>query len=56
MNSDELEAFKELQQCAGKPAAESQLPGWVVRTGKQGVYYLHEDSSLSHLRLWGLLE
>ena len=47
MNSNELTAFKQLQQCIGKLDAPKQLPGWVVRTGKQGVYYLHEDSSLS---------
>ncbi len=47
MNSHELKAFKQLQQCAGNPDAQNHLPGWVVRTGRQGVYYLHENSSLS---------
>ena len=47
MNSNELKAFKQLQQCAGKLDAQNQLPGWVVRTGKQGLYYLHEDTTLS---------
>ena len=47
MNSTELKAFKQLQQCVGKLDAQNQLPGWVVRTGKQGIFYLHEDSSLS---------
>ena len=47
MNSNELKAFEQLQQCAGKPDEQNHLPGWVVRTGRQGVYYLHEDSSLS---------
>ena len=47
MNSPELKAFKQLQQCAGNPDAQNHLPGWVVRTGRQGVYYLHENSSLS---------
>ncbi len=56
MNSHEVKAFKQLQQCAGKPDAQNQLPGWVVRTGRQEVYYLHENSSLSHFKPWGLLE
>ena len=47
MNSNELKAFEQLQQCAGKPDEQNHLPGSVVRTGRQGVYYLHEDSSLS---------
>ena len=51
MNANELKAFKQLQQCADKLDAQSQLPGWVVRTGKQGLYYLHEDSSLSFYTL-----
>ena len=46
MNSAEQEAFEQLQQSAGKSDAQHQLFGWVVRTGRQGVYYLHEDSSL----------
>lgn len=52
MNSTELKAFKQLQQCAGKLDAQCQLPGWAVRTGKQGVCYLHMDSSLSFQTLW----
>ena len=47
MNSVECKAFKQLQQCAGKSDAQDHLSGWVVRTGRQGVYYLHEESSLS---------
>ena len=47
MNSIECKAFKQLQQCVGKSDAQDQLSGWVVRTGRQGVYYLHEESSLS---------
>ena len=47
MNSAEQEAFEQLQQAADKSDAQHQLSGWVVRTGRQGVYYLHENSSLS---------
>ena len=47
MNSIECKAFKQLEQCVGKSDAQDQLFGWVVRTGRQGVYYLHEESSLS---------
>ena len=47
MNSAEQEAFAQLQQAADKSDAQHQLSGWVVRTGRQGVYYLHENSSLS---------
>ncbi|DBA82520.1 TPA: hypothetical protein ACH3X2_000744 [Trebouxia sp. C0005] len=47
MNSAEQEAFEQLKQSAGKSDAQHQLSGWVVRTGRQGVYYLHEYSSLS---------
>ena len=47
MNSIECKAFKQLQQCVGKSDAQDQLSGWVVTTGRQGVYYLHEESSLS---------
>ena len=47
MNSAEQEAFEQLQQAADKSDAQHQLSGWVVRTGRQEVYYLHENSSLS---------
>ena len=47
MESDEQEAFKQLQQCVGKSDEQNNLSGWVVGTGRQGVYYLHEHSSLS---------
>ena len=47
MNSIECKALKQLHQCVGKSDAQHQLTGWVVRTGRQGVYYLHEESSLS---------
>lgn len=47
MDSNEQEAFKQLQQCVAKVNTQNQLSGWVVRTGRQGVYYLHEESSLS---------
>ena len=29
-----------------KSDAQRQLAGWVVKTGRSGVYYLHQDSSL----------
>lgn len=51
MNSIECKAFKQLQHSVGKSDAQDQLSGWVVRTGRQGVYYLHEESSLSFLTL-----
>ena len=47
MDSKEQEALKQLQQCVGMSHAQHQLSGWVVRTGRQGMYYLHENSSLS---------
>lgn len=47
MNSAECKAFKQLQQCVGRSDAQDQLSGWVVKTGRQGLYYLHECSSLS---------
>ena len=47
MNLAEQEAFEQLQQAADKSDAQDQLSGWVVRTGRQGVYYLHEGISLS---------
>ena len=47
MNSTECKALKQLQQCVGKSDAQDELSGWMVRTGRQGVYYLHEESSLS---------
>ena len=47
MDSREQEAFKQLQQCVGRCNAQNHLSGWVVRTGRQGVYYMHEQSSLS---------
>ena len=47
MNSIECKAFKQLQQCVGKSDAQDQLSGWVVRTGRQGIHFLHEESSLS---------
>ena len=47
MDSKEQEAFKQLQQCVGRYNPQNHLSGWVVRTGRQGVYYLHEQSSLS---------
>jgi len=45
MNSTEQKAFRQLQQCAGKLVSQNQLSGWAVKSGKQGVYYLHEGSS-----------
>ena len=47
MNSAEQEAFEQLQQAADKSDAQDQLSGWVVRNGRQGVYYLHEERALS---------
>ncbi len=47
MNSTEQKAFRQLQQCASKLDSESQLSGWTVKTGKKGVYYLHEGSTLA---------
>ena len=41
---------KQLQQCASKSDAQD-LSGWVVKSGRQGVYYLHEDSSLAFQNL-----
>ena len=46
MNLTEQTAFKQLQQCASQSDAQRQLAGWVVKTGRSGVYYLHQDSSL----------
>ncbi len=51
MDSSEQEAFKQLQQCVGMSHTQNQLSGWVVRTGRQGMYYLHEESSLSFQNL-----
>ena len=45
MSLTEQNASEQLQQCASK--SDGQLSGWVVKTGRQGVYYLHEDSSLA---------
>ena len=45
MSLTEQNASKQLQQCAGK--SDGQLSGWVVKTGRQGVYYLHEESCLA---------
>ncbi|DBB17490.1 TPA: hypothetical protein ACH3X3_014510 [Trebouxia sp. C0006] len=45
MSLIEQNASKQLQQCASK--SDGQLSGWGVKTGSQGVYYLHEDSSLA---------
>ena len=47
MISNEQEAFRQLQQWSNKLSSKEQLSGWTVKTGRQGVYYLHEDSSLS---------
>jgi len=47
MNSIEQKAFKQLQQCASKSVSQNQLSGWAVKSGRQGVYYLHEASSLA---------
>ena len=47
MNSTEQEAFRQLKQCASKLTSQNQLSGWGVKSGRQGVYYLHENSSLA---------
>ncbi|DBA91638.1 TPA: hypothetical protein ACH3X1_003244 [Trebouxia sp. C0004] len=47
MDSTDQKAFRQLQQCAHKLYAQSQLSGWAVKSGKQGVYCLHEGSSLA---------
>ena len=44
MSLTDQNASKQLQQCASK--SDGQLTGWVFKNGRQGVYYLHEDSSL----------
>ena len=46
MKLTERNAAKQLQQCSSKSDAQD-LSGWVVKTGRQGVYYLHEESSLA---------
>ncbi len=47
MNPTEQKAFRQLQQCASKLVSQNQLSGWAVKSGRQGVYYLHEGSSLA---------
>ena len=47
MISNEREAFRQLQQWSNKLSSKEQLSGWTVKTGRQGLYYLHEDASLS---------
>ena len=37
----------QLQQWSNKLSSKEQLSGWTVKTGRHGLYYLHEDSSLS---------
>jgi len=47
MNTAEQRAFQQLQECVSKLGAETQLSSWTVKTGKKGVYYLHEASTLA---------
>ena len=44
MSWTEQNVSKQLQQCTSE--SDGKLSGWVAKTGRQGVYYLHEDSSL----------
>ena len=44
MSLTEQNVSKQLQQCTSESGGK--LSGWVAKTGRQGVYYLHEDSSL----------
>ena len=46
MKLTEKNAAKQLQQCSSKSDTQD-LSGWVVKTGRQGVYYLHKESSLA---------
>ena len=45
MSLTEQNASKQFQHGASK--SDGELSGWVVKIGRQGVYYLHEDSSLA---------
>ncbi len=44
MNSAEQKALKRLQGCLTAVNLATDLTGWTVQTGKQGVYYLHTAS------------
>ena len=48
MNQAEQKAFEVLQQHNNDVAkSQCKLSDWKVKTGKQGLYYLHESSSLA---------
>ena len=47
MSSAEQKAFEQLQKHSATLHSQTELSGWTVRTGKHGVYYLHEASSLA---------
>jgi len=47
MNTTEQRAFQQLQECVSKVGSENQLAGWTVKTGKKGIYFLHEPSALA---------
>ena len=47
MNTTEERAFQQLQELVSKVGSENQLAGWTVKTGKKGIYFLHEPSALA---------
>jgi len=47
MNTTEQRAFQQLQEVVSKVGSENQLAGWTVKTGKKGIYFLHEPSALA---------
>ena len=47
VNTTEQRAFQQLQECVSKLGSENQLAGWTVKTGKKGIYFLHEPSALA---------
>ena len=42
-----MQSIQAAAKCVGRSDAQDQLSGWLARTGRQGLYYLHECSSLS---------
>ncbi len=44
MKSAEQKALRQLQDCLTTVKLATDLTGWTVQTGKQGVYYLHTAS------------
>ena len=46
MSSAQHKALEQLQRHSATLPSQTELSGWTVRTGKHGLYYLHEASGL----------